>query len=403
MRTFRRGAALGATVALAVVACDEAPELPPDARVRHDTVGGVVHVVSGNRGVWVAGGSWTVPDSGVVIGAVDGPEEYVLGQVGGVTVDDDGRIWVGDTQAKEVRVYDSGGAFVTRVSRDGEGPGEVRNISGMAPAPDGIGVLDARLARVTVFDEDGAVVRSFRIGRPYMILHATPMAFDDQGRFYDRTPLPSAPLTDTIAVITYSRAGEPLDTAVIAGLERDDLVITENGLPRMSFSRPFAPQPSLAFGPEGTVYFSRGDAYRIEVLSPAGDTLRVIRREVPPRPVEDDAREAAMASLAESYERARSPMPPGIELPGTHPAIQALRVDREGNLWVLAASDPSMKTLEWAVHDPDGRYLGDVATPVMNIMDIGADFVAGVARDELGVPRVRVVPIRKQGGSPSGR
>lgn len=392
----RRAALVAATFALALAACDEAPELPPDARVRHDTVGGVAHVVSGNRGAWVVGGSWTVPDSGVVIGAVDGPDEYVLGQVAGVALDEDGRVWVGDTQAKEVRVYDSGGAFVTRFSRDGEGPGEVRNISGMAPAPDGIGVLDARLARVTVFDEDGGVVRSFRVGRPYMIFQpGAAMAFDDGGRFYDRTPLPSAPLTDTIAVITYSPAGEPLDTAVVAGMERDDLVITHNGLPRMSFPRPFAPRPSLAFGPEGTVYFSRGDTYRIEVISPAGDTLRVIRREIRPRPIGEEAREAAMADLAERYERAGTPMPPGIELPETRPAIEDLRVDREGNLWVLTASDPSWKTLEWAVHDPDGRYLGAIATPVMNVMDIGEDYVAGVARDELGVPRVRVVPIRK--------
>lgn len=394
--TGARRAVVALTVALAIVACDETPDLPPDARVRYDTVGGVVHVVSGNRGAWVAGGSWTVPDSGVVIGAVDGPEEYVLGEVGGVALDEEGRIWVGDTQAKEVRVYEGGGSFVARISRDGEGPGEVRNISGMAPAPDGIGVLDARLGRVTVFDREGAVSRAFRIGRPYMILqHGAPIAFDEDGRFYDRTPLSSAPLADTIAVITYSPAGEPLDTAVIGGIERDHLVIAVNGVPRMSFPRPFAPEASLAFGPDGTVHFSRGDTYRIEVLSPAGDTLRVIRREIRPRPVGDEAREAAMATLAEAYERAGTPMPPGIELPGTRPAIEALRVDREGNLWVLTASDPSWKILEWAIHGPDGRYLGAVATPVMNIMDIGEDYVAGVARDELGVPRVRVLPIRK--------
>ncbi|MBW3553438.1 MAG: 6-bladed beta-propeller [Gemmatimonadetes bacterium] len=388
-------AAVAAIFALTLVACD-APELPPDARVRHDTVGGVVHVVSGNRGAWVAGGSWTVPDSGVVIGAVDGPDEYVLGEVAGVALDDGGRIWVGDTQAKEVRVYDREGAFVTRFSRDGEGPGEFRNISGMAPAPDGIGVLDARLGRVTVFDDDGAVVRSFRIARPYMIFqHGAAMSFDDDGRFYDRTPLSSAPMADTVAVITYSSTGEPLDTAVIGAIERDHLVITVNGVPRMSFPRPFAPEASLAFGPEGTVYFSRGDTYRVEVLSPAGDTLRVIRREIRPRPVGDEAREAAMAGLAERYEQAGTPMPPGIDLPETRPAIEDLRVDREENLWVLTASDPSWKTLEWAVHDPDGRYLGAVATPVMNIMDIGEDYVAGVTWDELGVPRVRVMPIRK--------
>lgn len=399
MRRRRRIAAglvlLGGSTA-GITGCDREPARTAGDRVRFDTVDGAVHVVSGNTGTWAPGTGWTVPDSGLVIGAVDGAPEYVFGAVAGLVVDRDGAIWVADTQAKEIRIFDRAGSFVRRIGREGEGPGEFRNLSGLAVAPDGVGALDGGLARVTVFDADGAVVRSFPIQRPYMIFeHAAPMAFDRQGRFHDRARFSTRPLVDTLAVVTYSPAGVPVDTAILGEVREDHLVIERDGRPVMSFPRPFAPAPSLGFGPAGSIYFSRGDAYRIDVLAASGDTVRVIRRETRPRPVEERERAAALEELAELYERAGTKRPPGIDLPSTKPAILRLVPDAAGNLWVLAAQDPSVGKMEWHVHDPDGRYLGAVATPVMNVMHIGADHVAGVAYDELGVQRVRMAPIRK--------
>ena len=382
--------------AAALMACEASPTPETEARVRVDTVDGVPHVISGDPGAWGEGESWTLPDSGVVIGVMDGAAEEVLGEVAGVAVDEEGRIWVADDQAKEIRVFDPDGVFLRVVGREGEGPGEFRNLSGLARAPGGVAALDGVLARVTVFDAEGGVVRSFRLERPYMILMAgAPMAFDQAGRFFDRTHLSTRPPTDSIGVVTYSPAGEPVDTALIAAIEPDALLVERDGRPIFSFPRPFAPRASLAFGPDGTVYLARGDRYRVDVLSPAGDTLRVIRREIAPRPVSAEERDAAMAAIAERYEEVGQKAPAGIALPETKPAIEALRVDRAGNLWVLTHSGTGETYLEWAVHGPDGRYLGDVATPAMNVMDIGEDHVAGVTWDELGVQRVRVVPLRK--------
>lgn len=393
---LRRGTAAPLLATASFVACEAPPDLPADARVRYDTVGGVVHVVSGSRGEWARGGAWAVPDSGVVIGRMDGAEEEVFGAVTGVVVDADGRIWVADGQASEIRVFGPEGTFLRRVGRAGEGPGEFRNISGLALAPDGVGALDGQLGRVTVFRPDGGVARTFRLERAYMVLEqGAPMAFDDEGRFFDRARLSLRPFVDSVGVITYSPAGEPADTALLGVVLQDDIPVERDGRLVMSFRRPFAPNPSLAIGRDGRIHFARGDAYRIDVVGPAGDTLLVIRRGIAPRPVGDEERQAALERVRGRFEEAGTVAPPGIELPDTKPVIARLVVDDAGNLWALNPPDDSWRAMEWWVHAPDGRYLGAVATPVMDVMHIGEDFVAGVVTDELGVQRVKVVPVRK--------
>lgn len=389
---------LAGLAAVAAAACDTAPDVPPEARVTYDTIDGVEHVISGSRGTWRAAERWTVDaDAALTIGTMDGAEEYTFGGVAGVVVGPDGRVYVADTQAHEVRVFSPDGVFLFRFGRDGEGPGEFRNISGLTLAPEGIAALDGRLGRVTVFDLHGAVDRTFQIQRPYMIFErGAPMRFDRDGRFYDRAPLDAAPLRDSLAVFVYSPAGHPMDTLFVGVVEEDALVIERDGRPYMSFPRPFAPRPSLAIGPEGGGYFTRGAEYRVTVLSRRGETTRVLRRRVRPRPVTDAARDSAIAAVEARYRDAGAAPPRAIELPETKPAISRLVADAGGHLWILSQPDPSWSRLEWWVHDPHGRYLGVVVTPRMNVMQIGADFVAGVMTDEVGVDRVVVARLLKQ-------
>lgn len=387
-----------ALAALTAGGCADGDDLAAGARVTIDTIDGVPHVISDNQGAWERGDPWRVPaDSGLIIGQAEGPEVYSFGRISGLTVGEDRRIYVGDTQALEVRVFSPDGTFQTRFGREGAGPGEFTNISGLGRAPDGIAVLDGDQGRVSVFSPDGEFLRSFRIRRPYRIYEQfAVMGFDGEGRFFDRARLSAAPGVDSMGVIVFSPDDEVTDTILVAVIEEDPLVVERDGVRIMSFPRPLAPRPSLAIGPGGGIHFARGDEYRVVVLSPEGDTLRVLRRELQPRPVSAGERDSAMAMIDDLYQQAAGTTAPrGIELPSVRPLIGTLRVDRAGNLWVGAAADPGSQRLEWSVHDPEGRYLGAVATPVMAVAEIGEDYLAGVFRDELGVERVGVYPLAK--------
>ena len=64
-----------------------------------------------------------------------------------------------------------------------------------------------------------------------------------------------------------------------------------------------------------------------------------------------------------------------------------------GYLWVEEYEFPGEKRdgVLWTVFDPEGRVMGFVETPEgVRVFEIGADYLLGTVRDELGVEYVRV-------------
>jgi hypothetical protein len=346
--------AIVVSVALGSHGCIEAPDRA-DPGITFDTIAGVEHVITSGPGVWAEESDvWRIDESsGVVVGETEGDDAYVFGQISGVAVDPLGQIHVADPQALQIRVFSPEGEFLRQVGREGEGPGEFKHIGGLALAPDGVAALDGGLGRVTVFGLTGDVVRG--------------------------------------------SDGTVTDTAFLAEVRPDHVVVERNGMPYMSFPRPLAPRASFSFGPEGMSYLSRGNEYRIDVFSPSGDSLRTIRRPVEPRPVTVDQRDSALAVIADAFERVGENPAREVELPDRSPVISGLVPDSEGNLWVLNAGGGEGGRNEWSVHDASGRYLGAVLLPAMTVTQIGDDFLAGTTTDELGVPKAVVYRIIKSG------
>lgn len=213
--------------------------------VRIDTIAGVVHVISGDRSAWDdAGEAWRV-DAGraVTIGQAEGADPYVFGRVADVYVADDGRVYVGDMQALDTRVFSPAGEFMTRFGRDGEGPGEFGHIGGIGRAPNGgVAVLDGQLGRVSVFGANGAFQHAFRLERPYWILTTgESVRFDSAGRFYDVTRFSRGIGIDSLGVMRYSAEGAVEDTILIAVHEPRNVLFERDGVLVMSMPLPFAP------------------------------------------------------------------------------------------------------------------------------------------------------------------
>lgn len=73
-----------------------------------------------------------------------------------------GRYWVSRTYEEGiVGIYDSAGHFLTTIGKSGDGPGEMRFVSGMSEGQSGMYLSDSRTQRLNVFDDSLRHVASY--------------------------------------------------------------------------------------------------------------------------------------------------------------------------------------------------------------------------------------------------
>ncbi|HWV57999.1 MAG TPA: hypothetical protein VNZ57_11165 [Longimicrobiales bacterium] len=147
-----------------------------------------------------------VPD--LSIGVLDGPGEYIFGQVSDVALCPEGSIYVLDGQAGTVRKYDPDGRHVRDIGRLGRGPGEFGRPLFIAVHPDGLLFVADRTAylwadRLHVFASDGEFLDTWV---PDFFIEP-PIRFDTAGTIYLRQ-LGTAPTHAS----DYLRSG-PIDSA----------------------------------------------------------------------------------------------------------------------------------------------------------------------------------------------
>lgn len=374
------------------------------ARVRIDTVAGVVRVSNEGTGRWGPDAAWRLGEPALRLGTVEGAGPEAFGEIVAVAVGSDGSVYVADGQALEIRGFDAGGRHLFTAGGEGEGPGELRALDGLVVEAGGtIAARDPRLARASRFSAAGAFLTSFRLDRPYLIFSdGTTWWGDREGRLFDRVLLPSGPgEPGRLAVFRYGPDGGGPDTVAVVESPGTTVLATRDGRPVASLPVPFSPRPFAAVGPEGRVGWGTGGEYRIGVAGVSGDTLRWFGRAVEPEPVRPAEREAAVADLRERVEELVGDARIGeVEVPSHRPAASRLAVDAAGRWWVgrwrgeRSPDDPTAHLpAGYDVFDPEGRFLGTVETPPILITWIGEDRVAGIETDELGVDRAVVLPI----------
>ena len=261
---------------------------------------------------------------------------------------------------------------------------------------DSIAVWDVGNRRFTVFDIDGELGRSFRLD-PLMSERRRPIP---QGILADNSLLvviPDMPLEGlrraTNLYARYSLEGVPLTTLVrLPGWETLAAVTPGGGL--VTGAVPYGRGPSVTvFGSRW--YYGSSDSWEIEVYSPDGALTHLFRRDEPNRPVTqemiDEYRDPALDWGPEILARlaARGVSMPTTEIfPETLPAYRLLLISDDGSLWVENYTLPSEQP-SWAVFRDDGRFLGDVETPMgAQVTHIGDDFVLVIWEDELEMRQV---------------
>jgi len=399
--------------------------LAPHERARAQSVrdSAGIKVVENVRPVFAASRAWRVdPTPATTIGAnaadADTLNELLL--VMGVTRLSDGRFAVGVQASNTVRFYDARGRFLGSAGRRGQGPGEFRQILGVRQIRgDTLFVTD--LGEVEIFSGDGKFVRQGasrargdRFVYPAVVLSDGSYlgVLGDDSR---SAPPPAGRARRSEPVVRVNREGTVVDT-IGSLLSHEQLF---DGRNVWGDAVAFSIGSILAGNSEGFYVGSPSDA-EITQFSPAGKTTRVIR--LPDRggkPGDQEIRDYRAWFLSMPGEDGR-PMQPAMKARMAQrlertvyadrlPAFANLLVDRSGNLWAqrfdhrsvfFKAGPVSTQTMSaasrWDVLDNAGRWLCTVDLPArFTPVEIGADYVAGVARDEDDLEQVRIYRLRK--------
>lgn len=330
----------------------------------------------------------------------------VLFQVSAIRPLPDGTVAVGVNGASSVVLFDAGGAQRSTLGRQGEGPGEFRNIQSLVPLPgDSLGVYDSRLLRLTVFPLDGGIPRV--VGAP-------------EG-FATRGGSRVWPLGHDLVLAWEAGFGS-------AGAETG-LVRSEDPSYRLDLSGevlarygPF-PGVTLAVG-EGLMGMApfgarlstttvgdqfivgTGDAPEFRLYGPDGGLTRVVRWADVDRTVTQERMDSFVDFMVSKLppEQAEAARPRFASLPfaPVMAAYQDILAAPGGGVWVGEYPGPEAQApfgrrlapRRWAVFGPDGTLEERVETPVGFMpMVVAEGLVWGVYVDELDVESVRAYDI----------
>ncbi|MFG1691431.1 6-bladed beta-propeller [Gemmatimonadota bacterium] len=334
----------------------------------------------------------------------DGPEYEFHRVFSGIRVDD-GRILVANSGSNELKVYSADGDFLVALGREGEGPGEFKQLDWVARyRGDSIFVYDYGLGRWSIFSPDGQFARSARVTTPggQRVEIAQPFS---NGAVMGMRLMPPSNLIgrDLVgmwqgetSLMRFSAEGEYLTS--IASIPGPELWLP----PRPPDQTYFNYLPAL-FGywpymaTSGDLVFTGTDhGFEVAAFSETGNLRRLVRIPGPERSLTGNDVERFLERVREEHFPGMAVGLSRMDRPETHPWFSKIMVDAAGNLWISEYVQLVFDPERWTVFDSHGNLLGDVVVPRrFMILDIGLDFMLGRRLDDLDVEHVQLYRLLK--------
>lgn len=323
------------------------------------------------------------------IGGLTG-DEYELGQMHGLTVGPDGRMFVSSSMEPNVLVFSARGEPLTRIGSRGRGPGEFRSVSASGWKGDTLWVHDPAARRVSFFDPSSGrfhySISYPRVqggtGRPAWI---TPLA--DGGLL---AAVPEMGRAETArsgeeartVYLLVTREGETRERiGALRPVTRKMRVKAAGGMTGV-FSQPLYAGDLVTVAPDGSEVFviqwmiesSEIGAVGVVRFDPAGDTISQHRYRFRPRPVTDDDVDQLVRKFTEANREAHRArgrrlgpdfadrLRDALYVPRYHPPVTGAGVGRDGSLALRRELEPYGPST-WVLVDPEGVPVVRFRTP----------------------------------------
>jgi len=381
---------------LALAACTEQPELG-DALSSFDSAG--VAIIEYTALPESAADLPIPAQPSLQLGVVEGDPAQEFEFVASATRLADGTVVIADAGASELRAFGPNGELRWTAGREGEGPGEYRNIEWVRRHGDSRAVYDRALGRLTVLGLDGALIRTVNLRPAPGGLRPHVLAVRPDGSMIVRaqqmvTPNIAPGVHKPVGFIAlYSSSGELADSVVSVGGREWALTVVDGR--RLLAAHIFGREGLAAASPQA-IHIADSDRLEVQSFAVDGELRRVLRVAQPASPVTqadiDAYRELRLARESDEsrHPRIRREID-AAPFPETHPHLRQLYTDRAGRLWLEEYRRPWETQSRFDVFDADGIFVGRALLPDgERLLEAGPGFVLTRRVDDLGVHYVRL-------------
>ena len=362
-------------------------------------------VASGSRGTHVrhhdpsglALPTWR-PELVAEIGRNPNVEPFV-GRIFDVDRTSDGHLYASDATAHSIVVFDTSGARIRSIGRQGQGPGEFTGLVKLGiGSGDTVQTIDYGQWRLSTFTVSGELISTTPFPPPAELGQIPELTFDADGRLYHLSYLGFAQsLMEAVGGRNGVRArgevaltrwnatdGDWIPLAHVPSIE----VFLQGGL----VDAPFARRPLWAPDGRGGVWYADSGEYTLTRYSASGEVDCIVEVQyVPPVVSAEDRRiyydatdvdDTDETRLTRIRENRRS-----IDVPEVQPALRRLIVTDSGWIWV----QPNASSIEengfdrWHIFSPEGFPTATALLPSgFRIHRATDDALLGVRRGALG-------------------
>ncbi len=320
--------------------------------------------------------------------------ESLLFRAIGMLVDNDGRFYVIDNGDHRIAVFSPEGVYERDIGKRGSGPGEFQSLIPLWISDDVIAVYDNRLLRTTLFRTDGTLISVRSVppqgGRPQQ-LH----------QLGEEKLL----MLDAHQVEEEGGSSEFWIDATNLTTEGDTLGVTSSDRIRIgrwfefgngigSTSIMFGPISLLIYNPSNGLLKYRSDVPELHWLTPAGETRRIMKIELPAEEVTQDEMRVVRQQWDKRVEDARGDQFEGyykqyrrlLEFANPKAYWSNVLIDDNGFIWLAHHRDVHSESsgpfsLNFRLISPEGEYLGDVTWPTRSSR-ISMGHILGISENE---------------------
>lgn len=303
-------------------------------------------------------------------------EDSRIGLIQGITLDEKGRIYVGDLSNLKVHRYLESGKHERSFGRRGRGPGEFQSISGVRVGPaDSLYVYDTRSRRITIFPTNTDAepqttslppgpgkLNPGMIGTLISGLQGLWLSTGGQPLVSYSKPInPMEEIEETPPVQIRAVSAPPEADPALKMRGRQMLALRDEGGSMLTVM-PFGKQPIVESFRENTLYFGYSDSLVIRKKKIDKSQSEVVL-----------SHEFSRVDLSEDLLRSRLEQEDHQKLlkafdqveektPSRVPAFEDFAIDQRGRFWVAVNTKRSLKKgqTEYWIFSPDGDLVRKV-------------------------------------------